>query len=291
MVNGILGYLKSMFHTVKKEDVVKTSEFIFSNLVNDVIPALDIVILDGEISAIKDSDILHNIAKLSNNIKSKDNKDFLIKLKSVMENIASNENKFTLLINSELSDNVTDNNSTPKDGAILRVLNDIGAMNKYILDLVYFVILDKDETMFPKLKMKQIRENIPTFIVTLDTYSKDFSKLIDNIKHISNVNINIIDGNNETLSSFINSASKNVVLPNTQGFINNPIYHIRMWLVDREITKYESLKDQRRLIELRLMELKLKNNGSNDPKLAKQVEYYENKISKIEYEISEIEKI
>jgi hypothetical protein len=64
-----------------------------------------------------------------------------------------------------------------------------------------------------------------------------------------------------------------------------------MWLVDREMDKYESLKDTKKLIELRINELKLKERETRDPKLEKQIEYYEDKLASIEYEIKNIETI
>ena len=75
----------------------------------------------------------------------------------------------------------------------------------------------------------------------------------------------------------------------TTNFTGNPIYHFRKFLVDLELKKLESLKDRKRLIELKLTELKQKQQGNpDDPKLKKQIEYYENKLEQIEHKIDVI---
>ena len=73
-----------------------------------------------------------------------------------------------------------------------------------------------------------------------------------------------------------------------KGFIGNPIYHIRKFLVDLEVNKYEKLKDEKRLVELKPQKLKLEQANKNDPNLDKQIKYYEDKLEKIELRIETI---
>jgi len=67
-------------------------------------------------------------------------------------------------------------------------------------------------------------------------------------------------------------------------FIGNPIYHIRLFLIDIDLLKLERLKEKKRLLELRLLELQ----GKNDPKIKKQIEYYEDKLNKLELKIEKL---
>ena len=64
-----------------------------------------------------------------------------------------------------------------------------------------------------------------------------------------------------------------------------------MWLIDRDIAKLEALKDKKRLIELRIMELKIEEKSGEDGDLSKQIEYYEDKLANIEYKIEKLEEI
>lgn len=74
----------------------------------------------------------------------------------------------------------------------------------------------------------------------------------------------------------------------SSGFIGNPIYHIRLFLTDLEVNQYKKLEDEKRLLELKVAELKAKQQGNEDPDLQKQIEYYEQEIKKTEDKIDTI---
>jgi len=74
----------------------------------------------------------------------------------------------------------------------------------------------------------------------------------------------------------------------TVGFIGNPIYAIRIFLTDLEISKYETLKDQKRLLELKIAELKTNSGELDDPKLINQIDYYQTKLEKTEMKLDSI---
>lgn len=288
MLKGILEYVGIMNHTIKKESVVKSLDFILANIDNDVIPALTAVIDSNDIKVIIDSSILNNIGNMCD-IKHKNNIDVLVKIKQLFVSISDNRKELYNLVNVELNDIVTDKTITAKDGAILKVISDIASINIYVLDLVYLVLIDNSDTDLPKIRLKRIRDTMPSFVGMYKVYSEDFSKLLENISKISNTVIDINDGNSSMTNMLLAKTGKRVTLPGASGFINNPIYHVRLWFVDREVKKYESLKEKKRLIELKLMELKLEQTNTYDQTLRKQVEYYENKLSTIEYKIEKIE--
>lgn len=288
MLNSIIELVKGMHHTIKKEDVLKTTEFVFSNLNNEVIPTLDNLMQVKNLEQIVDTNIFSMISR-SADIKSKDARDAVKKLKNGFVGINKSYKQVVGLIEDELSDVVTNKTVTAKDAAILRMVNDIGAMNNFVMDLSYLVIMNKEETNLPKFKMKTVKNNINGFGNAFQAYGDKFSSTLKDMSKISSTLISISEGKESFLGLNLKKTGKTVDLPMANGFINNPIYHIRMWLVDREVEKYESLKDKKRLVELRLMELKLEESNESDPKLRKQIEYYEDKLSKIEYSIEKIE--
>lgn len=288
MLNSILELVRGMHHTIKKEDVLKTTEFVFNNLNNEVIPTLDNLMQVKDLEQIVDTNIFSMISR-SADIKSKDARDAVKKLKNGFVGINKSYKQVVGLIEDELSDVVTNKTVTAKDAAILRMVNDIGAMNNFVMDLSYLVIMNKEETNLPKFKMKTVKNNINGFGNAFQAYGDKFSSTLKDMSKISSTLISISEGKESFLGLNLKKTGKTVDLPMANGFINNPIYHIRMWLVDREVEKYESLKDKKRLVELRLMELKLEESNESDPKLRKQIEYYEDKLSKIEYSIEKIE--
>ena len=73
------------------------------------------------------------------------------------------------------------------------------------------------------------------------------------------------------------------------SFIGNPIYHLRILLVDLQMLRLETLKERKRILELKVLELKQKETtGKVDPKLKQQIQYYEEKIQKVNMKIDKI---
>jgi len=92
--------------------------------------------------------------------------------------------------------------------------------------------------------------------------------------------LNLLKRDTRVKANRNNQQSKALI--GSSGFIGNPIYHLRLFLTDLEINKYKSLEDEKRLLELKLAELKAKQQGTDDPKLKQQIEYYEQEIKKVE---------
>lgn len=288
---NLLKYLKDADqHTLVKDDILKSIDNIFTMLREEVIPTLKVTIDSGEDKILNNSVYLKKIKSGLSSIRCKDGKDFLIKLSEFLVEIEKSESKLVSIANKSLEDIVADVAMTPKAATIIRLVNDIGFMCFYTMDLVYFSITSEKESDFPKIKYSKFENDLPVFIEALNIYAEDYTvKVINTLDQVSTTEFNINDGNILTyLQSIVFKTGKVVKLPS--GFTNNPFYHVRMWLVDREVAKYESLKDRKKMVELRLLELKTKaNNEGDDESLRKQITYYENKISGIEYDMAKLQ--
>jgi hypothetical protein len=288
MIDAILRFINTMGSVTKKEQVLKNTDVIFTGIQNEIIPLLK-EIIDKDPKIINENLFLKNIVNMSKD-NYKDNYDFINELVKFFENVIKHEKEINKIIDESLSEIITDKTATAKDLAILKVISDIGSMSLYIADLMYYCLLLNDETNYPKIKIKQIKENGIVFTSLFNVYKNNLNDIIKKLPRVSSELINDkADANVSMLSKLLHATGLVVDLPVSNGFSNNPIYHIRMYLVDREIKKYEALKEKRKLIELKLLELKLEENGDSNPKLKKQIEYYEDKLSGIEYDIKEIE--
>lgn len=289
MLTNLLRFFNSLHHTTKKDDVMDNLNMTFSEMHEKVIPALDNIITNlGDSSIIKKSSILSLLA-ISTGIKVKDNRDLLIKIKNIISNISKNEKSVKSLVTSSLPDVITDKTATVRDLAILKLISDLSSLTLYTLDFLYYILTTAGESDYPKIKFTQIKNDIPDFSSVLNAYKDNFVKTLDNIKKIANVDMVTEPDKIDMFEKVVSRQGKIVNTPTVSGFIGNPIYHVRLLLADRDINKYENLKDKKKLLELRVMELKSQENGESNPKLAKQIDYYEDKIAKVEYKISQIE--
>ena len=70
----------------------------------------------------------------------------------------------------------------------------------------------------------------------------------------------------------------------------NPIYHLRSFLVERQVEAYQCDKETKRALELRLMALRKSYEGEQDARVEQQIEYTEARIKRINHSIQEMER-
>ena len=286
MLKELFDFKSSIDKSIKKEDVLKNFRNTLITIEQEVIPSYDAMIKNEKsLSLLKSNGFINKLGILTGF-----NKKALEGTRDFFNNILKNEQKIAKLIKKDLSDFVTPTMATARDVAILKMLSDISSATIFSLDYNYFILLNggKNETNLPKIKLSMIEQNLKPFASIIKNYS-DLTKTINGLGKISKLSLHINDGKKSMLENLIMRDGSRVSLPDTNGFIGNPIYHIRIWFVDREMDKYESLKDKKRLIELKLMELRMEEEGENNPKLRKQIEYWEDELSKKEYAIKQIE--
>lgn len=104
----------------------------------------------------------------------------------------------------------------------------------------------------------------------------------------------------DTPDTIVNPDTVNVVHATTGGksdpfkmnFIGtsmNPIYHIRLRIADYQNAKYEAAMQERKTIELRILQLKNKQEGKEDAKLEQMIEYNMARLEKLNYKIKKME--
>lgn len=287
MISQLLDYVRSMFHTIKRNDVIKSLELTLANIDDTVIPSLSELIDNSDLAAINKNVFLANVGKVSG-IKAKDNKEVLTQYKQFFTTVSKNQKQLVKLVELNLSEVITDKTVTAKEAAILRLVNDLFAMSSYLMDLVYFVMIDEKTTEFPKVKLKRTRDLAADFASNYRAYSNNFVKFIADLESVSNDPINV-QAKESMLGVQIAKNGKLVDIPTVKGFVGNPIYHIRMHLVDRDAKQHEALKIKKKLIELKVIELKQKaTQEGTSTSLTKQIEYYENKLVDIEHKLEKL---
>ena len=73
-----------------------------------------------------------------------------------------------------------------------------------------------------------------------------------------------------------------------KNFIGNPIYHMRLFLVDVNSMRLEALKEEKGLLELRLLELRQDDTNGD---LKRQISFFEDKLNKLDMKINHLASI
>lgn len=132
----------------------------------------------------------------------------------------------------------------------------------------------------PSLPRDKVGEAITTALeegVDVDNLSEESSTAVGMLK-------SVVSGVTNVFSSITSGSI------GRSGFVYSPIYHLRMAWADFQVSRYESLKNNKQATEAILLDLRLKKEGSNDPTIDKQIKYYEDKLTNIQYKIDEYEK-
>lgn len=285
MVESLLSSFGLAAKPIKQQQLVKTYRAVMSIVSEDVIPTLEEVAKvekDKRITSSKILDLAIDIIK----IKKGTYKDFIKNLHKFFTTVSGTRDKIESIIIKHSSTVITDKSMSVKDAAIIKLVDDISSMALYTMDLVTCVLADAGDTSFPKIKFKQLKEGLPSFAELYANYSKNFEK---NLEAIVKLDDTVLTRDTNVAMVDAKLSKSNFTPPSPTGFINNPFYHIRMWLVDRDLRKLELLRDKKKLVELRLMELKLEARSGGDQDLTKQIEYYEEKLSSLEYDIQKLE--
>lgn len=135
---------------------------------------------------------------------------------------------------------------------------------------------------------KFVIPNIANFARLLETYSRDTDMFTQQLDAVPEVIINkkgyeAITSlhKRDTIEPFNNAALVN--------FQMNPIYHFRLMIAEWQTNRYKSYKDKKKALELKLLNLKLLNDGKKDIKVEKEITYIEERVASLEYSIAKMQ--
>lgn len=113
--------------------------------------------------------------------------------------------------------------------------------------------------------------------------SNNFGILLTLMLDKNYIQVKLNSTENEEITYTLNEDTDNV-----KNFVGNPIYHLRLWWLNLSKDTLRLANERKNLIELKLQQLKLKQNNDFDPKLAKQIKFYEDELELTERKINRI---
>lgn len=289
-LSSILQYFTKSHHTIQKDDIKKSLDDVMVAINNDVLPSIDLVLGSISNKTVKNAELLKRLAFYSGIKDNKNVEAILENFKETFLMFSNNQKTFDNLVDKYVPSVSTDRATSARTASIVRIINDIGSMGLYLVDALYIAVYDAKNTEFPKIKIKSVEDYVDTFGDLYKAYSNEkvFLQLLKDIPDVSDTALDLTSENTGMLS-ILTEAGKSIILPTASGFIGNPIYHIRMWLVDKQVEKYGNLKTKRKALEARLLELKQQEENSSTGELRDAIEFYEKEIASVEYKMKEIE--
>jgi len=287
MFHALANYLTDTAdRAVSKDAVLANTNATLTSIHKEVLPVMHEVLKSKEFfKSDKINVLLHVGSGLG--ISTSDPTNVIKELIKFFKSVEHSGRALTALIESDFGSRVFHSTATAQEAAIMKTVSDITSATLYAIDLMYLVTIDSN-TELPKKKLEDLNDGVSYFIGIVNVYKDNFDKHVVKLSKVAKVHIDKSAGAGLMDKLFANHGEM-VALPMFNGFIHNPVYHVRMWLVDQDVSKLESLKQKKKLLETKLLELKMAGSGKHDERLSKQVTYYEDKVSDIENDIRDIE--
>lgn len=230
-------------------------------------------------------------------LKVKGPKSFAADHLSIFKNMQQNAELVKKELNDVSNEVIVSKALTAFKSNILRAVEHYFFVTRYALDLVNYlytleaqfggVELSKSAVPNPK-QVEFIEKNLWIFTRLNSVYGLDYNTFKSKLLALTLVVVNQ-DQLEDALAAY--EHSKLDLFDNLPvGFIGSPIYTVRLVWAQWEADRYKQLKDKKKLLELRLLHLKLiKEQGGSDINTERELEYLQKRVTDIDYTTAKIE--
>ena len=283
MFRAISRLVSSLDTPKDKDDILEEIESTSRVLDSETLPSLNNLIEFLETGDIKISDntMLTKLAK-EINFRNDSALRMMLSLRVFLEEIRDNLPEFRKLAKDDLPQYLTNDGLGVKTGAIFTLSTEFTSTTLFILDLILAITYEESTDNLSKSKRQEVLGYINAFAGVHNALKGKVKDKIKGIHKLSNTKVTA--DNHNFVGKISSKVDVRFELP-VNNFVGNPFYHVGKWITDLMDSRHEANKDKVKLIELKIHELRMKQNGEKDDNLSKQIDYYENKLSKLEYKI------
>lgn len=301
---NIAGFIKSLLPSFSKSDLETDMETSLGSMstISEIYIALGEVFKVAPLAAKESKDIVKEFYKEYDSVKTKvklsNNKNIALDTITLFNNIKINGDYIYKEVSDALNDVIVSQALSAYKANLLRAIGHYYFMTKFALDLSNFFYVTEAENggielnKEFKLNKKQkefITKNMWIYARMLAVYGEPHDIFTSKLSAIDEVTLpkeevdNVVDVYNSNKVDIFNN------LP--ARFIGSPIYSVRLVFAQWEADRYRKLKDQKKLLELRYLHMKLmKEQGSSDITLEQEIMHLQKRITSIDKTLYDIEK-
>lgn len=297
---NILLYLKALFPMLEKNKILEDLDITNNELEKNILPsysdAADYFRLNKITSA--DTKDLINIFYRNFDLKrSTKQSNIISELNNRIKNLIQNTNFIKEQIEITLEKNIINDGLSAKKVSLIRSAEYMSFLTKYLGDFLNYVYVNeaiakdsiiKESMELSPASIKYVNQNLLRFARIFSDYSidpDDYKKLYAKIPEISL--------SSKTENSINGLYTEKEIDPYSSGLVShfsyNPIYHIRMVIAEWQTNRYNANKEKKKILELRLLYLKMKKDDKNDAALEKEINYLQGRIDNLERKMRDVE--
>ncbi len=214
-----------------------------------------------------------------------------------LENIIDNIDLLERLVKQELPDTVAAQGLDLRQLNFVQLAEALSFSSRYARFMVSFIARKEFEVTVADKKIDVESNTLPYELELLDKGQVPFLSALKQLtRPVSEVQEALAsipemltaDVDYKALKSTIGEKKMEPFALSSQGFEWNPIYHIRMNLVEGRELRYRECKAQLTSLQLQLQRNKLAMQGKQDARLEREVTYLSNMINQLNQEISDL---
>lgn len=214
----------------------------------------------------------------------------------LFKNIQANGSVITKELEDIKSEIIVTQAITASKATILRAVAHYYFMTKYAMDFAnYLIMLEAEhggielprDAKPNKMQVKYIEDNLWIYARLVAVYGSDTDKFLSRLKEIESYQIT-----KDSVEDSSALSSNKIDLFNNlpDGFIGSPIYTIGLIFAQWEADRHKDLKDKKRLLELRLLHLRVvQEQGKGDANTEKEIAHLQKRCTDLDYKITKIE--
>ena len=219
--------------------------------------------------------------------------NFIVDIHAALQRSLSNMTYIQKVTTEVLEADLLNEGLTAKKAHIVRAAASISFISNFSIEFLnHILVLESnavgDSREIAPAEVKYINSRYETFFKNLNEYGMDPDKFQT-----------LLSGVPDVVITSKNAASITQVFKPTEldpfgtmglsGFTGNPIYHVRLLITEWQGRRYNANKDKKKLLELRLLHLKSLYDNNPNPRLEQEINYIENRVSKLDRALREVE--
>jgi hypothetical protein len=297
---NIFNFVKALLPRIEKDKLLEDLRITISELDQVVIPNFQSSSDYFKMAKLKAeenkdlTDVFYRNFDLQNNSKSP---TFINDIAKRLNFIKDNAVYISGLVEEIMERDIINEGLTAKKAITIRAAESISFISRFSIDLLNLVYVNEATNVNADIEenirlspaaIKHVNMHIAKYAKVVSDYgipNADFSKIVTAVPDI------II--NSKTAASVAGIYKEKDVDPfagsYTTGFTGNPIYHVRLLVAEWQAGRYKANKDKKKMLELRLLHLKLLQEKKNDPKIEQEINYIQGRVDKIERYLREVE--
>lgn len=291
---NILSFVQQMAPCFKRDDLAEKLRMLRIDLEDHTIPAFQNFIDSG--IKIKSRNLTEFEKEFDKNVKLQFRGTWAEVTIHILQNISGNLAMFETMVEKNYARDIIATGITFKKAEILRLF----AIADFIVtysrqNLLYLVASEANveartlqvgkERPLPELSW--LGANRLGYFRALPTMALKAADLQAKINEIPDIVIN--DESVMTTATTVGSLKLDPLASSMIPITWNPFYYIGVRMVNREATRIERAKNEKRAIEFRLEQLRMQARGENNAKLEKTIEFYEQEVNLLAAKIAKFE--